>query len=490
MLLNLLKPDIRLSFHKQQQEFPVPEPYDKFIGAGINLRRSGISDFGQRPIVVDGIEPDEISPLFFGDFLNYWLVLDIFKSIECLSTSQELASEIGIDITPDKLDHFSEEICQDDCWYGYLDGIESFTELKKCLSNRITKYRSYLNFNSHKLDQAFSETKTEVGVPIIKTVQKLKELEIVNEDVEFYVRLDQYEDLERLNTPDSQLGTKYQEIVHKLLGMRDYSVSYKIGTRDFAWTKKNKVIFGMTATLERKRDYNEVSIEEIFKRSENRRTLFPKFSEDILRRRLQFAGYDVLANIKNTSRYIFGSSLSPLDRINQFYIRSESSREKVVHLDPHWPADWNDFCRNLSMENILSAKLAEAWARQKGKEEITRNIPEKDYPWENKKWWKKERIEQALMQIASRNSQRLHWSGHEDIIDLSGASILAFIYLCKYIWDAWLKDNRYNVETDKSPLLNREIQSIGIEKASQYWFEDITQESGGRQKEEIYTVRW
>ncbi len=483
MLLSLLKPDVRLSYYQEKKEFPIPRPYDRFIGSGINLRRSGIHDFAQRPINVDGFEPEELSPIFFGDFLNYWIVIDIFKSIRCLASESKLSEEIGINKEGIRL--LAKSLSKNDCWYGYLEGIEDLELLEKRLKERITKYRSYLNFNSKELDSEIKETKSTIGVPIIKTVEALKKFGIVDSDTEFYVRLDQYEDLERLNN-GTEIGTRYQEIVHKLLGMRDFSVSYKIGTRDFAWTKERKIIYGSNTALERKRDFNEVSIEEIFKRSENRRTLFPQFSEDIFKRRLKFSGYeDPKKEVHNYIKYTFGRSLSPSDRISRFYVRSETSKKKIIHFEENWPIEWKDFLSDLAKESLLSYKLAEAWARQKGKENIITNIPEKPYPWETKKWWKKERIEQALTQIASRNGQKLHWSGYEDIQDLSGGSILAFIFISKYIWDAWLKDNRFDIGTDNVPIISREIQSLGIERASYYWFEDINFESGGGRRKKF-----
>lgn len=486
MLLSLLKPEIRLSYFNANIEFPVPKPYHKFIGAGINLRRSGISDFGQRAIVIKGFRPNDISPIFFGDFLNYWIVADILKSLECLGSKGQLAREVGINVTSQKLDAFAKEIAKEKCWYDYLENVNSYEQLKSIISDRITQYRKYLNYNIKTIDAEIVETKSDVGLPIIQTAHKLKELGIVDNNVEFYVRLDQYEDLERLNSVEEGLGTRYQEIVHKLLGMRDFSVSYKIGTRDFAWTKKKKYIYKTNTSLERKRDYNEVSIEEIFKRSENTRSwLFPRFAEDIFQKRLVFAGYEQV----DTSKwivYVFGNSLSPSDKIDDFYVRSDEVRRNLIKIEEAWPDDWKVFLQDLAETDILSAKLGEAWARQKGKADIVQNIPAK-LPWNqgNKKWWRKERIEQALMQIASRNKQRLHWSGYEDMIDLSGGSILAFIYLCKYIWDGWLKDNRYEVDKDSVPKIGRDVQSLGIEKASYYWYEDINQESGGDKRKKF-----
>src|SRR5688500_14483501 len=44
MMLNLLKPSIRLAYKKSGVSFPVPSRFSKFIGAGINLIRSSVSD--------------------------------------------------------------------------------------------------------------------------------------------------------------------------------------------------------------------------------------------------------------------------------------------------------------------------------------------------------------------------------------------------------------------------------------------------------------
>ena len=45
MLLNLLKPEIRIAYLQKNIKFPVS---DKFLGAGINFTRSGLLDVGSR----------------------------------------------------------------------------------------------------------------------------------------------------------------------------------------------------------------------------------------------------------------------------------------------------------------------------------------------------------------------------------------------------------------------------------------------------------
>ena len=53
-------------------------------------------------------------------------------------------------------------------------------------------------------------------------------------------------------------------------------------------------------------------------------------------------------------------------------------------------------------------------------------------PWEadSKKWWKKERLDQALLQIAARRQQKMEWAGDEEILGLAAGNILAFVDLC------------------------------------------------------------
>lgn len=80
MMLSLLKPSIRLAYKRCGEEFPVPKKFNKFIGAGINLIRSSVSDFGQRPIKPEGVDELNELAIYFGDFLNYWVIKDILNS--------------------------------------------------------------------------------------------------------------------------------------------------------------------------------------------------------------------------------------------------------------------------------------------------------------------------------------------------------------------------------------------------------------------------
>ena len=97
---------------------------------------------------------------------------------------------------------------------------------------------------------------------------------------------------------------------------------------------------------------------------------------------------------------------------------------------------------------------------------------------DKKPWWKKERIELALIQIAGRCQQRPLWSGAADVIDLSGGNILTFLSICQFIWDTQNQLEQVKGHPTEIKQIEDDIQAIGIFKASNYWLRKITQETG------------
>ncbi|MBG48293.1 MAG: hypothetical protein CML05_08410 [Pseudozobellia sp.] len=483
MLLSLLKPSIREAYAKKNVEFPVPKEFNKFIGAGINLKRSGVSDFGQRPL--NSEDGYNLSPFYFADYLNYWLVLDILESILKLSRPElNLSKELGINCDDQLLNDFAIKLGRDVCWNGYLEKVNSFEELKNRLVERIGIYRNFLNYNIDEIPEDVQSSKTSIGIPIAFCANCLRDVGIIQEGTEIYVRIDQYEELAWLEQPlqNQEQGELYQQLIHKLLGMRDNSVSYKLGTRHFAWQDNGKM-FGTSAQLEKRRNYIEVGIDSVLKRKENRRTwIFPDFAEDILRRRIEMSNLTCKGKNNKVIDSVFGNSGRPTDKARDYL---KTNRLKALKFDPDWPKDWREFLMTLASENPFSAKLAESWVRQKGKvkQDLVYNPPTTaSYPWENKNWWKKERTEQALLQIASRNRQQINWYGKQDILSLSGGNILAFLSISRHIWDVWIRDTK-NIRDPKTlSKIDKQIQSIGIIEASSSWYEDLSSEKGGKER--------
>lgn len=481
MLLSLLKPSIRIAYHENNIDFPVPKHFSKFIGAGINLKRSGVSDFGQRPINDKG--GFEESPFYFADYLNYWIVLDILDSLQELGgKSITLGDEIGIDLNQDKLDSFTKDLTTDPCWNGYLSEVKNYNDLLSKLDKRIRVYRDFLNYNLDTLPNEVKSTKTVIGFPMTVVANLLRSHGIISEETEIFVRIDQYEELAWLEDMPDHPEKAYQQMIHKLLAMRDTSVSYRLGTRHFAWDEKVN-IFGTSARLEKGRNYIDISIDAILKRKENPKTwIFPAFAEDILSKRIELSGLKYKKNEAGVLGVVFGKSAFPVEMAKR-YVKSNPG--KSVKLEESWPEEWKLFLTELSKSDPFSARLGEAWVRQKGKskKEVMHNIPMKNaYPW-NKQWWKKERVGQALLQIASRNNQQLIWFGKDDIISLCGSNILVFLKICRSIWDVWIRDTQFNEEPNNLVTFDPDIQSIGVIEASNSWYNDMAKEKGGKYRQ-------
>jgi hypothetical protein len=472
MLLALLRPDIRIAYlRKPNVRFPVPEQFTHFVGAGINLTRSGASDFGQRSL------PDANWPLYCGDFLNYWIVRDILASLGKLSSSP-LGDTLGLSRTSEALNSFAVTIARHPCWFGYLDAVHDFPGLQEALTTRITAYRSFLNYNGDMPDR-LSRTKTSVGEPVSMSVEYLRQTGIVPDHVEFYVRIDQYEELLHLEqwSRKGDVYHEYRAIIHKLLGRRDPRVSYRIGTRSHAWPDAPRM-FATAAKAEELRNFKRVDIDDILRRHENRPWLFCAFADDVFRRRLEHGGYQT-ASIQD----VFGKPKTPEEKAVAY---AGSNFTKVLVLEAGWPQPVRDILNSIVKTDPLNAKLGEAWIRQQVEKRDPRLPAAESLPWEeeSKQWWRKERIDQALLQIAARRQQKMEWAGDDEILGLAAGNILAFVDLCQYIWAAWLRSlpERHVVppEARHAPrILNQAIQNEGIQQVSSHWYRKIRSEQRG-----------
>ena len=94
-----------------------------------------------------------------------------------------------------------------------------------------------------------------------------------------------------------------------------------------------------------------------------------------------------------------------------------------------------------------------------------------------REWWRKERIELALIQVAGRCQERPIWSGREEVVDLSGGNILTFLNICQSIWETQSQLGPRGGGSDLSKV-DPDLQAIGIFKASDYWLRKISRETG------------
>ena len=481
MLLNLLKPEIRIAYKKAGKPLPLPEELTRFIGAGINFTRSVAIDFGQRPIETTRSADSETMPIYFGDFVNYWIVEDMLNSVEKLQKdcAGQIADELNISRDRHLLDAFAVELASDSCWFGYLDGVSRYDALRDRISARIKTYRAFLNYNIDVLPSEIASTKTTVGEPISKAAAALWVSGVVPRSTPFLIRIDQYEELLRLELWSKALAVGYRRIVNKVLGMRDPRISYRIGTRRYAWGRDLQ-IYGTTSGLELERDYKLVDIDEILRRRENSKTwIFPGFAEDVFARRLQHAGY---RNYGKSLRSVFGDGLSPEEKAARY---AKTSRSNLVAGDLQWPRSWTDLLIKIAETNPLSAKLGEAWARQSSGRRLALGPPDPPLPWEKGRSWRKERLQQALMQIAHQWRQRMLWAGTDEVLLLSGGNILVFMNVAQQIWAAWLRSTRASADDARTnedmrlPNIDPLVQAVGVQMASTIWHNKIRERTGG-----------
>lgn len=477
MLLSLFKPEMRIAYTQARKHFPVPEDKSKFIGAGINLAHSGSLNFGLRPIDVDGAgTPDEILPIYFGDFLNYWIVADLIRSVRLLNSNDACREQLSIKIDESTERLLVKIIASDENFFGLFSDCKTLEQISSTINSRISTYKEYLNYNTDFMPQKIKETKTEVGAPISALANALWASGTIPRDVNIFVHIDQYEELADF---DGQAGKLYRSVVNKALKRRDPSVSYRIGSRGHGWDA-GLGIYRTGAKLEQERDYKLIALDTWLRRREEGPWIFPGFAADVFEKRLSYAHLPLpSANslIKDPLlRRVFGETPSAEEKARRY---AGSSPEQVVKVDyPGWPQAWKTFLWELAHRDPLSAKLGEAWALQKGKGDIVNSASlSEPYPWNHRKYWRKERVDQALMQIAGRRQQRLIWSGEDDIVELSGGNILVFLSICQHIWDAWLQSEK-TASYDSLPQIRDYVQGVGIYSASSHWLSKILQETG------------
>lgn len=481
MLLSLLKPEIRIDFWQGGRDFPVPKKLAPFIGCGINFTRSAALDIGQRPLSRDPERDLSLFPLYFADFVNYWIVRDLLTSLRLIIDNLAAFPDIIEDAAA--LDKFATVLAKQDCWFGYLDGLSTFSALCSRIDERIARYRAFHQYNIDELDDEIHKTKTAIGEPAARTGECLRTVGVIADNVPIYVRIDQVEILGRSDQLRGTLGLEYRKVVNRALSTRDPRIFYRVGVRRHAWEDELSVIG--TVPLEQSRNYRAIDLDDILRHRENVPWIFPEFARDVFRRRLTYAGLRVQAT--RPLRQYLGSP-PPAEEAAKAYV-GNSTVDRVLRIEPDWPEQWKGVLRDLFERSVLSAKLAEAWARQSGgRKENNRLLqppPSTPYPWDGS-IWRKERVRQALMQIAARCGQRLMWSGDDSVISLSGDNILVFISICQHIWEAFYRVQRGRPDSRRrEPVqgIDAASQAVGIQLASVYWYEKITEWPGGHERQ-------
>ena len=480
MLLSLLKSDVRMEYASTDTEFPVRKEIRNFIGAGINLAHSNAIDFGYRAISSDENE----RALFFADFVNYTILLNLFQSIRTVSKIDGAeARDLNVDLSAERASAFVSQLSSADVFQGALQGSTTLEGAEKRMRARLNSYRRFLHLNDEKIDGQIRQSKTDIGEPVAETVSLLKASGVIQPDVAIFIHIDQYEELANIS-PKETNSPDYRRVINRAFARRDPAISYRIGTRGHAW-RNHGYIFGTQAKLEEERDYKFIDLDGILRRHENPKTwVFPGFAEDVFARRLKHAGFAPQgAQGRELLERMFGKGIAPKDKALKY---GGSNPRRSVKVDPEWPKEFRDAIAKYADVDPLSARLLEAWVLQ----QLSRSKANARNPllarlsmtmlkaMRAKPWWIKERVELALVQIAGRCQQRPICAGFPELIDLSGGNILTFLSICQFIWDTQGQLGRKHGREADPNKIDVEVQAIGIFKASAYWLNKVMQESG------------
>lgn len=500
MILTLLRPETRLAYHGRKIEFPVDERMRNFVSAGVNLTRSRITDIAQVTIGRgEDLDQREL-PLYFSDFFNYWVVDDLIRSVEIIGKNPRVFNGI-VDLS--RSGDFVKDVVGQDCWFDALRGAQTLDELKSRIRDRVDFYRRWVNGNLtvEQANYAVRHTKTNIGEPIARTAECLRNCGIISDEVPVLIRVDQIEELHRAFTSrQRKLLLSFRKILNRAFAVRDARIHYRTGTRRYGWNNPEFLsIWGSEARLENRRDYHLIDMDdELFARGEIPNSVFERFSLDAFRKRVSYYFRRDLLELPNQlAKLVFGKHPSVEERISSLNPKpTDDQIDRALALDAapdagKWSPKWRSFLRSMyrkGHDGMFDAVLAAAWGRQTGGGRTYRqhreSPPPLDHPWKTRKWWRKERIDQATLQLMTRCQQRFMWWGYHDIRSLSGGNITVFLHICHRVWDGFLKNESSLPASRRSDILagasiNKHIQAAGILFASSEWFNKLSEEPGG-----------
>lgn len=484
MLLSLLNTRTRVAYSRSGQKYPAPNNYKTFIAAGVHLIRDNArivaSRLSEQPIE----KRQNWAATTFADYINYILVQDLIANVKYLAEEQMvdgvLKDELPITWTSKSKQILTNKIMSSSAWYDYLQDCHDFEQIENKINNRITEYRKYFNFNVDELPPEVESTKTDIGEPAAALAEALRQSGVIPENTLVYLRIDQHEELYELEKSSGNSNI-FRQVINRALALRDGRVAYRVGTRHYAWSSDISV-WGSGAHLENMRDYSIVDIDEILRRHENASLgiSFSDFATDVFHRRLTAYGFNI-ESIKKEKllNMVFGKTLTPAERAKIY----AKEKPPLLNIPNNWSTEWKIILEKTWRTDPLDAKLGEVWLRQRKQQKekiyLLKDI-DKTPDWKERTYWKKERNEAALVQIAGDAREMLIWSGERHIVDLSGWNILAFMTICRAIWAAWLRSTPdEELQKTSLPSIDMDKQVIGIYEASRIWAEKLREGTDG-----------
>ena len=488
MLLRLFSPDVQAAYLRLHPKGGDQAVSRRVLGIGINFVHAGFSSLGSRTLNKDAHEDLQVWSLLLGDLINYYLIEQLIKALKFLQTDkgQPLAKFLEASVKNDKLDEFARHLATLGCWFGYLDGVGSLDDLTSLVQRRLRCIRSFVNWNSDRLPSDILKTKTVIGEPLTQARRVIDDLRVLPKDVPLSVTIDQYETLLHIdygNTSERSVGRSFCRVVNTFLSRRDPSVSYKIGVRPYSWGRELR-IFGSDATLELGRDYQNINLDEILRRQENRSAwIFPDFAGDVAARRL---GAALKGNVSNYRNWL-QETLESLEANDEIQKYTRNRKKPLVPRLGKWPPKWRQALQRKYEADPFSALLMEVWMLQ----EIDRSgalpdPPDDDAkaPW-NREYWRKERKNALLTQIASACSQRKLYAGWQTLLTLSGGNILVFLSLCREMWDL---SQRSDANGRKDGMkFSAELQSQAVWSVATSWVRKQEEFPGGAERRRFIT---
>ena len=443
MLLRLISPQARAAYLEAPGDFEYPQSLVSTVGVEVNFQHGGFGSLGHREVNSAARENAAQWAFLFSDLLNYYIVDRLLDTLQFLKgAGNRVADEVNAQLDDRVLDQFAVTLARKSCWFGGLPDVRTFGGLKEQTRRRIEQYAAFVNWNTDHLGEAIQRSKTSIGQPVLAAREAMVESGLVTRGVALVVTLDQYESLYHVDygmeeQTEVGMGQTFCRVVNSLLALRSPAVFFKIGVRPYAWGRERRGL-NTEQRLEHERDYELVDLDELLRRSEHPGSwIFPEFAADVVTRRIAAT----LDGKRVDYVHWFEDKLEHLtaEKEVQKYARSQkvTIQEKP---DEKWPPAWRAAVEDLYGVSRFRGRLAETWVRQqlRNGRDLAVLGPRGDGSddWE-KEWWRKERREAVLTQIASECKQRKLYAGWQTLLTLSGANILILINLCREIWNQW-----------------------------------------------------
>ena len=481
MLLALLQTKVRLAYAQSvEHAYPIEgKTLCQFICAGINLATNQALRSAGRWKKKDGGSEDDLR-LCFIDYANTWILRDLLESIDLLISRREFLWEpLGLGGSSSEFDASIESLVDSGRLPFLSVQVPNAKSAIDALTVRIDRYLKYFNGRPKDLPNDIRDTQTHsLGQPVADTVTILKREGCLEQSTRVLIMLDQFEQL--LEMEASLPNRPYRllrDVIDQALHRREATLNFRIGTRPYAWQQQleGEVL----------RDYLRLNLDEMLARKEHgNRHLFPNLATDVFARRLRTYGYAGVANKNDPIKAVFSDYPKPLERVKHIGPKTDWSAK--ISIPKKIDSDIDASLREIAAVNPLEAKLGVAWAMQNpGACSVADfSVDVDELPWnrnEQKKWWKKERMWLAILQLAADNRQKIVFFGKKDILDLSGGNILVFASICQHIWECWIRflvtpKNRVTRFEDNLPI-ERKLQNEGILAASNTWHRKISEET-------------